>query len=124
MIRFLKGLVLLPVAIVVVVLAVANRESVLLSFDPVSEVPVFSFALPLYAALFGAVALGMVIGGCAAWLAQGKHRRARREHRREAERLRREAERLREAVARTRDGTPVLPGPSGSATPSLPTPSR
>lgn len=111
MIRLLKGLVLLPVAVLVVLLAVANRGPVLLSLDPVSPTPVFSVALPLYAALFAAVALGMVVGGSAAWLAQGKHRRARREHRRDAERLRREADRLREAVARTRDGAPALPAP-------------
>ena len=42
MIRFLKGLVLLPVAVLVILFAVANREPVRLSLDPFSQVPAFS----------------------------------------------------------------------------------
>ena len=49
MIRFLKGLVLLPVAVVVILFAVANREPVRLSLDPFSQVPAFSASVPLYA---------------------------------------------------------------------------
>jgi uncharacterized integral membrane protein len=111
MIRLLKGLVLLPVAVLVVLFAVANREAVTLSFDPVSPAPVFRAVLPLYALVFLAVALGMLVGGAAAWLAQGRYRRGHRRERREAQRLRAESERLREAVARTRDATPALPAP-------------
>jgi uncharacterized integral membrane protein len=113
MIRFLKMLVLLPVAVLVVLFAVANRDAITLSFDPVSPAPVFSAVLPLYAVVFLAVALGMLIGGGAAWLAQGRYRRGHRRERREADRLRAESERLREAVARARDGggAPALPAP-------------
>ena len=76
MIRFLKGLVLLPVAIVVVALAVANRAPVRLSFDPFSaDLPVFSVTLPLYVILFAAVALGVILGGIATWTGQATTRR-------------------------------------------------
>ena len=111
MIRFLKALVLLPVAIIVVLLAVANRAPVLLSFDPFSAgPPEFSVQLPLFALLFAAVAVGVVVGGTATWLAQGKHRRARRHFRREVNRLRGETERLRaHAVRPTASGLPSLP---------------
>ena len=96
MIRFLKALILLPVAILVVLLAVANRAPVTLSLDPFSqEAPQFSTQLPLFAVIFAAVMLGVVIGGVASWLAQGKNRRARRRLRREANTLRHETERLR-----------------------------
>lgn len=95
MIRFLKGLILLPVAILVVLLAVANREAVRLSFDPFSPEPVFSLTLPLYAILFGAVALGILVGGIGAWLGQGETRRKARERRREIRRLEGETTRLR-----------------------------
>jgi uncharacterized integral membrane protein len=95
MAAFLKALILLPIAILVVLLAIANRAPVLLSLDPISPTPQFSVTLPLYAVLFGAVALGVVIGGIGAWLAQAKHRRAEREYRREARELRQETERLR-----------------------------
>jgi uncharacterized integral membrane protein len=95
-IRFLKALILLPVAILVVLLAVANRSPVTLSLDPFSqEAPEFSTQLPLFAVIFAAVMLGVVIGGVAAWLAQGKNRRSRRRLRREANTLRHETERLR-----------------------------
>ena len=73
MIRFFKGLLLLPIAILVVAIAVANREAVRVSFDPFSpEMPVFSLTLPLYAILFACVAIGVVVGGIGAWLGQGE----------------------------------------------------
>ena len=96
MIRFLKALILLPIAILVVLLAVANRAPVTLSLDPFSqEAPEFSTQLPLFAVIFAAVMLGVVIGGTASWLAQGKNRKARRRLRRETNTLRHETERLR-----------------------------
>ena len=95
MIRFLKSLVLLPIAVLVILVAVANRDPVRLSLDPFSPDPVFSVMLPLYAILFGAVALGIVVGGVFTWLGQGKTRANVRYHRREATRYEREANRLR-----------------------------
>ena len=71
----------------------------------------FSVAVPLYAVIFAAVALGVIIGGTATWLAQGKHRRARRQYRRESQHLRTEAERLR---AQQASSGPALPAPSSS----------
>ena len=95
MIRFLKALILLPIAIIVVLLAVANRAPVTLSLDPFSQdAPEFATQVPLFAVIFAAVMLGVVIGGVAAWLAQGKSRRAGRQSRREARQLRYETERL------------------------------
>lgn len=96
MIRFLKALILLPVAILIVLLAVANRTPVTLSLDPFSkEAPEFATQLPLFAVIFAAVMVGVVIGGMASWLAQGKNRKARRQLKREANTLRYETERLR-----------------------------
>jgi uncharacterized integral membrane protein len=87
-IRFLKALILLPVAILIVLLAVANRAPVTLSLDPFSqEAPEFAFQLPLFAVIFAA-------GGTATWLAQGKNRKSRRKLRRETRQLRYETERL------------------------------
>ena len=118
MIRFLKGLVLVPVAIVVILLAVANREPVLLSLDPFSpELPVFSVTLPLYAILFAAVALGVVVGGVFTWLGQSGTRRAARHRGREIRRLEGETERLRatapepEAASYAVPGRTALPAP-------------
>jgi uncharacterized integral membrane protein len=108
MIRFLKGLVLLPVAILVVALAVANRDLVRVSFDPFSpDMPVFSATLPLYLLLFIAVAVGVLLGGCGAWLGQSATRRTSAERRREIRRLEGETARLKTYAP------PVNNGPNG-----------
>ncbi|PVE25119.1 DUF1049 domain-containing protein [Microvirga sp. KLBC 81] len=115
MIRFLKALILLPIAILVILLAVANRAPVTLSLDPFSkEAPEFSTQLPLFAVIFAAVMVGVVIGGAASWLAQGRNRKARRRYRREADQLRHETERLRSQNAAA--GLPAtLPSPRPSS---------
>lgn len=110
MIRFLKALILLPVAVLVVLLAVANRAPVTLSLDPFSqEAPEFSTQLPLFAVIFAAVVVGVLIGGTATWLSQSKHRQARRRFRREASRLRDETERLRAQQRSAAGLPPALP---------------
>lgn len=109
MLAFLKGLVLLPIAVAVILLAVANRGPVLLSLDPFTRAgPQFSFHVPLYAVIFGAVLLGVVIGGLGAWLGQAKNREAKRRYGREVSQLRSESERLR-ASAGHASGTSALP---------------
>lgn len=96
---FFKALVLVPVALIVVLFSVANRAPVRVSLDPVSrDAPAFAFDLPLFAVVLAAIAIGILIGGFAAWLAQGKHRKAARINRREADKLRNEAQSLRAAV--------------------------
>ncbi|MBX9909091.1 MAG: LapA family protein [Beijerinckiaceae bacterium] len=95
----LKLLVLVPVALAIVLFSVANRAPVRVSFDPFSrDAPVFAYNIPLFAVVLAAIAAGVLIGGFAAWLAQGKHRKAARRNRREAETLRSEAQSLRSAV--------------------------
>jgi uncharacterized integral membrane protein len=93
MLRYLKLLLILPVAVVLIGLAVINRGPATLFYLP----PQFgsaSISLPMFAALFLALMVGVLIGGTAAWLAQGRHRRAERRYRREAERLKADADRL------------------------------
>ncbi|MCP4564656.1 MAG: LapA family protein [Bosea sp.] len=96
---FFKALVLVPVALLVVLFSVANRAPVRVSLDPISrDAPAFALDLPLFAVILAAIAVGIVIGGFASWLAQGKHRKAARVNRREADKLRNEAQSLRAAV--------------------------
>lgn len=72
--------ILAPLAIVIVMFAVANREIITVSFDPFdSAQPAFALTMPLFMLIFALVALGVVVGGIAAWLRQHKWRmRARR----------------------------------------------
>jgi uncharacterized integral membrane protein len=94
-----KLLLLVPIALAIVLFAVANRAPVRISLDPVSlDAPQFTVNLPLFAVVLIALAVGVLIGGFASWLAQGKHRRAARRNRREAEALRSETQMLRAAV--------------------------
>jgi uncharacterized integral membrane protein len=86
--------ILVPLAIVIVILSVANRGAVTFSLDPFGG-NALSFAAPLFVFLFAALLLGILVGGVAAWLRQGRWRHAARIERAEAARLSRELERLR-----------------------------
>ena len=95
MTRFLKNLVLVPIAIVLIALAVANRHVVTLSLDPFNRVdPALSLDVPLFWILFAAVAVGVFNGGGASWAAPGNWRKESRGKPREADRWHSEADRL------------------------------
>ncbi|MBS4084611.1 MAG: DUF1049 domain-containing protein [Rhizobiales bacterium] len=86
--KFLRWLILVPLTIVLVLLAVANRAPVTLSLDPFSrETPAFAFTLPLFVALFAAIVVGVVIGGVAAGIGRMRWRYRARKAEREAEKL-------------------------------------
>ena len=88
-------LVVLPLGVALVALAVVNRKPVELILDPFGGTePGLSLQAPFFLFLLGAFALGLVIGGIATWLGQGKWRRHAREEAREARELRRQADRL------------------------------
>ena len=93
--------VALPLAVVVLALAVANRHDVQLVLDPTTaqDTPL-SIEMPLFLLIFSALGAGVLLGGFATWLRQGKWRRRARERAGEAERLRREADRLTEQFDR------------------------
>jgi uncharacterized integral membrane protein len=78
--KLVTAFILVPLAIVIVMFAVANRETITVSFDPFDTVkPAFALQTPLYALIFVLVGLGVLVGGIAAWLKQYKWRsRARR----------------------------------------------
>ncbi len=110
--RFFTLFVLLPIASVVVVLSVANRENVTFSLDPIHGAGGgWALSAPLYVFLFLAVILGIIIGGIAAWIGQGRWRHAARAERANADRLRADIERFR---ARIEAATPPLTGPRSS----------
>ena len=93
---FIKTLLIVPLALLIVLFTVANRQIVRLSLDPLSrDVPLYTFDTPLFAVVLAALVLGVLVGGFASWLAQGKHRKAKRMLGKEAARLRAEAETLR-----------------------------
>ena len=93
--RIVTALILVPLAIIVISFAVANRQSVLVSFDPFDQAhPALTRALPLYLLMLMLLIGGVVVGGSAAWLRQGKWRRAARHADAQARELRAEVDRL------------------------------
>jgi len=77
--RVVSTLIIVPLAVAIIAFAVANRQSVTLSFDPFSSTnPAYAATLPLFAVIFMALILGVLIGGIAAWIGQTKWRRAAR----------------------------------------------
>lgn len=105
--NLLKFVVLTPVAILLLTFALANQHSVTVSFDPFAapDNPAFAITAPLFLILFLAVMIGVLAGGAATWLAQGKHRKAARANRAEAERLRGQAQALRSVQSDDRVGS-------------------
>lgn len=100
--RLVFWLVLVPLAIVILMFATANRGMVTVSFDPFApHAPAASVSVPLFVLIFVLVILGVIIGGIAAWLRQGKHRRAARLHQSHVAALKREVESLSGKLADT-----------------------
>ena len=98
--RFLTLFILLPAAVIVVLLSVANREDVAFSLDPIhGAAGGWAVTAPLFAMLFVAAIAGIVIGGVATWFGQGRWRHAARAERANAERARSEVEQLRAQIA-------------------------
>jgi hypothetical protein len=96
--NLLRWIVLPPLALVVMALAVANRQRVTFSLDPFNPTePALGLDMPLAAIVLVALFIGILIGGFAAW-SQAKIKAARR-------------------------AEPILPpasGPAGGAEPRLP----
>lgn len=90
----------LAAAVVIIPFAVANRHTVPLTVDPFARLQSgLAVDVPLSLLMFVMFMLGLIAGGLAAWLGQGKWRRTARRKTREAYQWRSEADRL----ARERD---------------------
>ena len=82
--KIVAAVILVPLAVVIIAFAVANRQIVTVSLDPFSaEHPAASLTLPLFALVVVLLVVGVLIGGVAAWLRQAKWRRTARRLERE-----------------------------------------
>lgn len=112
--KFLTALIVIPLGLVLVTFAVANRHFVTVSFDPfLADDPSLSVTLPLFLLLILAAALGVLAGGCAVWFGQRHWRRAARRHEADARAARGELADLRAQAAAARPEPQRLPAPSG-----------
>jgi uncharacterized integral membrane protein len=77
--KFFTGLVLIPLGLIFVVFAVANRHWVTVSFDPFNAInPSVAVTLPLFVVIIAVAILGVLAGGSATWFRQRHWRRAAR----------------------------------------------
>jgi len=77
--KILTWIIIVPLAAVIIAFAVANRQTVTVSFDPFSAAnPAYAVTLPLFAVILVVLILGVIVGGIASWFRQGKWRRAAR----------------------------------------------
>jgi uncharacterized integral membrane protein len=77
--RFISWVVGIPVAILLISFAVANRQWITVSLDPISrETPWLSVSMPAFLLLFIGIFLGLVVGGMVTWWRQGKWRKQAR----------------------------------------------
>jgi uncharacterized integral membrane protein len=87
--KFFNAAVLIPLGVILVVFAVANRHMVTVSFDPFnSHDPALSLDLPLFVVIVAVAILGVVVGGSATWFGQRRWRRAARQHEADARQMR------------------------------------
>jgi uncharacterized integral membrane protein len=86
--RIVTAIVVIPLAVVIIAFAVANRQIVTVSFDPFSVTePAASITLPLFALIILLLIVGVLIGGAAAWLRQSRWRSTARRLEREVAEL-------------------------------------
>jgi uncharacterized integral membrane protein len=87
--KFFTALVLIPLGLVFVIFAVANRHLVTVSFDPFNSIdPSVAVRLPLFVVIIAVAILGVVAGGSATWFRQRRWRRAARLHEADARQVR------------------------------------
>ena len=116
--KFLSGLMLIPLGVLFVVFAVANRHLVTVSFDPFnSSDPTVGVTMPLFVVIIAVAILGVVAGGMATWFRQRHWRRAARQYEADARQARQQLDDLRSRpVKPSRSDAPRLPAPAREGT--------
>ena len=111
--KFLTAMVLIPLGLIFVVFAVANRHLVTVSFDPfASGDSAFDLPpVPLFVIIIAALILGVVAGGIATWFRQRHWRRVARQHEADARQARTQLADLRAGSPASRYEPQRLPSP-------------
>lgn len=116
MIRYLRYLFIAVLAICLIVLALANSQTITLHLlpDAVKEVVVgylpipMQVDVPLYVAIFAGIAIGVLVGFVWEWFREMKHRSVASKRTREAQSLAREVVRLKEEKNEGKDDVLAL----------------
>ena len=101
--KFLKTLVIVPIALVLLAFAVANRQLVMVSFNPFDSGDLsLALTLPLFIVIIAAAVVGVIAGGIAVWFGQRRWRRS-------ARRFEAEAQAARQKLAEWNAHVPLAP---------------
>lgn len=118
MMKYLRYLVLLLIALGLFSVALANREPVVLHALPPDLAQLvgidWQIRLPLFLVAFGGIVMGVLIGFVWEWIREHKHRAAAAAKSREVQELKREVARSTPATHKD-DVLALLDSPSGKA---------
>jgi uncharacterized integral membrane protein len=110
--KFFTAAVLIPLGLVFIVFAVANRHAVTVSFDPFNSTdPSIAVTLPLFVVIIAVAIAGVVAGGSATWFRQRRWRRAARQHEADARQARAQLADLRAGSMPSRNDPQRLSAP-------------
>jgi len=111
--KFFTAVVLIPLGLILVTFAVANRHLVTVSFDPFNSTdPSIAITLPLFVVIIAVAILGVAAGGSATWFRQRHWRRAARRHEADAKAARAQLADQRTGTAASRYEPQRLSAPS------------
>jgi uncharacterized integral membrane protein len=111
--KFFMALIVIPLGLIFIIFAVANRHFVTVSFYPFNySTPTVAVTLPLFVVIIAVAILGVIAGGTTTWFRQRRWRRAVRQHEADARQARAEADALRAAAAASQAERRRLPAPS------------
>jgi uncharacterized integral membrane protein len=114
--KFFTVLIVIPLGLLFIVFAVANRHLVTVSFDPFnSRDPSVGVTMPLFAVIIAVAVLGVAAGGTATWIRQRHWRRAARQHEADARQAQAQLAELRAGAAASQgDSRFLAPPPQGT----------
>jgi uncharacterized integral membrane protein len=109
--RVVTILFIVPLAVILIALAFANRAPVAFTMDPFNPGnPALTLQMPLFVFAFLVLVVGVLLGSFSTWLRQGRYRRIARQKTTEAEALKARADEQRRAeTARRSQSLPALP---------------
>ena len=114
--RVVLIVIVVPIAVILIALAVANRQMTAFTLDPFNPGNMaLTIQLPLFVMLFLALIVGMIIGSLATWMRQGRYRKEARVQRREVHNLlnQQRAAPAAEAQRTAAPGATGVPAPRG-----------
>jgi len=119
MLRYLRYLFLAAIGLALVIVALANRDVVLLRLlpDGISSFAGISWdiRLPLFLVVFGGIIAGLLIGFVWEWLREARQRAEAGRIKRDARHLEREVKRLKKTTPETQDDLLALLEGNGKA---------